>query len=53
MGYYSKDDDFFYAQFFAFHVKKMPKKYLKMEDYLLHHKFPFKSHTYIIFGDYI
>jgi hypothetical protein len=42
MGDHSKDDDFFDAQFFAFHVKQVPniKIKIKMEDYLLHHNFP-------------
>jgi hypothetical protein len=40
MGDHSKDDDFFDAQFFAFHVKQMLKIKIKMEHYLLHHKFP-------------
>jgi hypothetical protein len=39
MGDHSRDDDFFYAQFFAFHLKQVPKINIKMEDDLLHHKF--------------
>jgi hypothetical protein len=39
MGNHSKYDGFFYANFFAFHVKQMPKIKIKMEDYVLCHKF--------------